>query len=197
MTIELTYVFAANEIIEAAQLNQNFIDLRAALDNLSAANLNQNAGIESRQLADRFSVRSETITLLMPADGNNLENDGQFSMPINQKLWHQYRVVLREGQESSLVAITVHVAQHTINTAVASRFEFRLNNVVLGGAALVLEDGLFKLYPLGTPSPFDVPLASIKDGDIISVIVDATSLADQPFARGISMSYVFKDELIP
>lgn len=168
--VAVSNIFAATDVILASEVNQNFDDIEAALSQLRTGNLAADAGITSRQLAQRFAFFDEPIVLVPYTSGTSLASAGLFTPPTAAMTSIFKKTVrLGGGQECYLSEIELYAARSTVGGgAVYTSFQLLKNSVVVGGAALPVdvEDDYWRLR---NADPIANPLIAAQDGDIIEL----------------------------
>lgn len=188
---QVTNSFSAGNTIVATDVNQNFDDLEAAIDDLDTSNLAADAGIVSTQLADRYSIFAIPVALA-PYESDATWTGGQsFTLPTAAtELWRQ-NLRNKSGRRAWIcIAAVRNVAASTGANEV--RITIKLGSVTLGGTYKALtnagEDTLERT------NPFDNPLIEYSDGDDLIIEVSGTGT---PTVQGLNILFWCKAELIP
>lgn len=200
----VSYVFADAAIIDPDEVNTNFADVMDQLSNITAADISTSAGIVSTQLADRYAIVTETITLTsfyqdhhatVATEANNWFPNANTP---GTEVWRKY-FTLRPGRSQHLCAISAYaqsiVADGTNRPAV---FVTRNGTVVSGGISLATAD---TVYHLRNSNPIDTPLSSLANDDYLTIglgVLNADGSAGSSAicrAAGVTLTLTYKMEL--
>jgi hypothetical protein len=199
--VQVSNVFGASDTIVAADVNENFDDLEAAVSALDTSNLAEDAGIRATQLADRYAVWHDSFWLVPPInsgatalirEGNTTagllvyeagDTDGTFYTLLTQN------VTFDGAQEVYLCEVELRLANRSANT----QFRMQINGVTVGGSAVTLDtDAAF--YRLRSPSPIDDPVFAVQDGDVITFDLAAVDTAADVL-RGLFVRLTWKSRI--
>lgn len=192
--MQVTHIFAAADPVVAAEMNQNFDDVEAALLELDSANLAENAGIRSTQLRDRYYSHDTNKTLFPFTSGANYGSPALFTAPIAAAELTSDDVVLKDGQEGYLVEIQVKVAAFAAGAGGEDLvLAFKKNGATLAGATLAIDAA--GTYRARNNDPYNNPFAALRDADELTCEASSSGAA-APSVRGVELSYQTKRELI-
>jgi len=177
-------------------MNQNFDDVEAALSALTSANLASDAGIRSTQLAERYAPWPPAPFVVLPITfASDLNTDTPFIVPNSVTTLLQWRPKLKSGQECLLGGIEFHVLDTNINVTAWPIIQVEKNGVILGGASVTIDtDAAY--YTLGSADPYASPLATLQDGDVLTIRLGRSDSSAQPNIQGVTATLFGKTELV-
>lgn len=198
--VQVSYVFASTDTIDASKLNTNFSDLTSALSQLRSSNLATDAGLVSTQLANRYYT-DEFSFFLLPLTADTAANDAAgaagtgFSVPAALTDMFKRKITLKSSQECYLSEVELYAAASVIGTADYVTFAVKKGSTTLGGSAVTLNasDAYFRIR---ASNPLDNALCAVQDGDEFTFQLGTTGGGGAPTARGLFVRMLFKKELI-
>lgn len=201
--MSVSYLFSANGLISAAELNTNFQDVLDELTNLDTSNLSATAGIVSTQLADRFAYSKDTVHLapyyiqnVTPADTELTYLPSGSGSGTGVEVWRSY-IQARSGKSLWLCGVSIYAQTVSINggtpTAYPAVWVMR-NGAILGGSNAEVRAS-DTVYYLKNTNPFDDPITSLSDGDYLTIGLGTAAAAADTGWAGVTVDFWYKMEL--
>lgn len=194
-------VFAAGDVIAAADINANFDDVAAGQVGITADDLASNAGLTSTQLTDRFAIITETVQLTGYYHRENVAGTlAVYYLPNVQaspgtEVWRK-NMMLRTGRAFYLVGVTIYAQDVSYSSTNYPNVWVTRNGTVLGGSfsRIVAAD---TKYTLANSNPFDNPLTALADNDYLTIGLGVEASATTTSVAGLTVTLTYKMELIP
>lgn len=184
----VTNTFATAGVVLASEVNQNFADLIAAVDDVGGDQIADAAGIVATQLADRYvPFVYGPIQVLPITSGADLSSMANYVLPTSAVEVLRDVLAVKSGRKAFICGAEVYAYAATTAT-----IELKINSDTLGGSARTLS-GAARDY-VQNASPFDNPLIAIQDGDVFAVELGGSG---SPTARGVTVTLFGKMELVP
>lgn len=198
--VQVSYVFASTDTLDASKLNTNFSDITAALSQLRSSNLAADAGIISTQLANRYYTDEFSFFLVPLAAGAAIDADGTigsnyFTVPSALSDITKRKITLKSSQECYLSEVEVYATASVIGTADYVTFAIKKGSTTLGGSAVTL-NASSAYFRIRASNPLDNALCAVQDGDEFTFQLGTTGGGGTPHVRGLFVRLVFKKELI-
>jgi len=192
---KVTYVFddLTGGTIAGANVDQNFNDLTAAVDQITTANISTTAGITSTQLADRYALYAWGPWTLLPVSSGADFSSGvaQYVLPTTPVVLHKHKVLLKPGRRAYLVRAEVYC--NTKTSVSHPTITITVGGTVLGSAPKNIEAAGY--LTIQNSNPVDTPLLPLNNDDEIEIKVGGS--AASATAAGLSVTLWIKEELVP
>lgn len=197
MTVSFPNLAPGNPI-RASELNTNNADFAAMLRGLTVENFDDDAGITSRHLADRFGALVIPFHLFprMGATGAVAQlidlslGPTNWTMPnvaaATELVWGPVDLLLEVGKQHKLIGITGRY----VNSTGTPRLWFTVNGQVLGAGPVSLTANPMALYD--AVDPFASPIRTVQNGDQIAIYAGNDGAAAT--ARMVTGAWVFAKE---
>jgi hypothetical protein len=191
--------FNSGDVITAAYTNANNDDLANGQTDLTAADIADDAGIESTQLADRYAVWSETVYLTGSYYRENTANTvAVYHLPqttTGTEVWRKV-MTLKPGRAYYIVAATVHCKDLSASVGEYPHIWVQHNGNTLGGGVARVEAADTNYY-LQNTNPIDNPLKTLSNNDYISIMLGKQAATGTTTWNGATVTLTFKMELNP
>lgn len=188
----VTNVFAADDLIEAAKINQNNADIASTLaGGLTAGNLAERAGLVSGQLADRYIVTPLVIHLVPQTSGDDLGSIAGFSVPDADAVLQRFRY--RCNSPTWLAEVQVCVSSAQAESGSYPVVTIRKDGIVIGASGVQLQaSGV--VYATRNADPINAPLLSVSDDSLFEILLGESGAGD-PTCAGVDVIFWFKTQL--
>lgn len=194
---DVTYNFAANANILAAEVNQNFDDVVALAT--SVGNEQLSGGITVDKLSDGYAVSWDSVQLVPYSAAHTavaLQSPEMYTIPTSFIALDKWQPILKNGVEGFLCAIVIYVRDITISTATYPAVKFLLNgSTTLGGqfATLDVDD---EFTYIAANDPIANPLCALSDGDYIEIQMGPSTGSAAAEIRGCRAMFITKYKLV-
>ena len=194
---KVTYDFSTmtNEAITGANVDQNFDDLTAAIDQITTANIATTAGITSTQLADRYTLSAlGPIAILPPAaDATLATTPTQYTMPASAITVYQTKALVKPGRRAFVVKAEVYTQSRTGTDH--PRITIIVGGTTLAGSAQNITSTGY--LSINNTNPVDSPLLPLNNDDVIEIKLGRSGATGGPALAGVSVTLWIKEELVP
>lgn len=189
-TVPIT--LAAGEVIDADDLNTNFSALATAIDALTTENLEDDARITSRQMADRYHIYAIPLQIVPVTTGTSFAALGEFTTPASDTEVLKHTIRIPSSRVAHLAYVEIYCAAMTTVSSSNPTVTVLINAEVVGGSAVELDtDDAY--YPIGNADPINSPMMPVQNGDDI-IIKLGRSDAGAATVRGVSVMLWIKAE---
>ena len=180
--------------IAGADLDTNFSDLTAAIDDITSANLNDHAGILSKHLTDKYNlVPFGPFSLVSPEGSGTVAVPVEETTPDAEATYLQHEVRLGSSRRAFLCIVEIQVLGVTANSGKWPLLKVLRNTDVIGGATVQLNTA--GKFTMENSNPFANPLIALQDGDDLICKLHEEGAA--PTLRGLSVTFWLKIEMHP
>lgn len=195
---KVTYDFSSmtDEAITGANVDQNFDDLTAAIDQITTANIATTAGITSTQLADRYTLSAlGPIAILPPtaAAGTLGATPTEFTMPASDTTVYQTKALVKPGRRAFLVKAEVYTQSRSGTDH--PRITIIVGGTTLAGSAQNITSTGY--LSINNTNPVDSPLLPLNNDDVIEIKLGQSGGSGGPSLAGVSVTLWIKEELVP
>ena len=192
---KVTYDFSTmtSQAITGANVDQNFDDLTAAIDQITTANIATTAGITSTQLADRYTLSAlGPLSVLPPAaDGTLSATPTAYAMPASDLTVYKTKILVKPGRRAFLVKAEVYTQYRTGTDH--PRITIIVGGTTLAGAAQNITSAGY--LSINNTNPVDSPLLPLNNDDVVEIKLGKSG--GTPTAAGIQVTLWIKEELVP
>tara|TARA_Y100000310_G_scaffold172005_1_gene172134 strand:- start:184 stop:774 length:591 start_codon:yes stop_codon:yes gene_type:complete len=181
--------------IAGADVDQNFDDVTGAIDDLTASNLNDHAGILSKHITDRYNlVPFGPFSLVSPEGSGTINTPAEEATPNAEATYLEHEVRLGSSRRAYLCIVEAQV----LGVTAGGGGEWPLlkvlrNTDVIGGATVQLNAA--GKFTMENTNPFANPLIALQDGDDLICKLHEEGAA--PTFRGLSVTFWLKIEMHP
>jgi len=192
---KVTYDFSTmtNDPITGENVDQNFDDLTAAIDQITTANIATTAGITSTQLSDRYALYAWGPWTIVPHNaGTDMGSITQFAMPSSATTIQKHKVLLKSGRRAYLVRAEIY-CNAVSGTSHYPQITIEVGGTTLGtGAQNITAAGYLSIQ---NTNPVDTPLLPLNNEDVVEIKLGRSG--SDATAAGLSVTLWIKEELVP
>lgn len=192
--VSLTKTWVSGETLTASDINTNFQEVVTLLSTIGNDQLN--GGITSDKLSDNHGVSWSNFTLL-PHSGDPADYSAvtEIALPATMTTFLKFAPIMKAGIEGYLCGIIIYCANRTAAAGASPGIQFLLNgSTTIGGQAIELTTD-DQLYLVAYNDPITNPLATLSDGNYITVQMGSYTGANNPTAAGVYVSFAMKYKL--